>query len=317
MQAMRVRAYGDAGVFEPGEIETPQPAAGEVLVRVRASSVNPVDAAMRAGMLQSFVRLRLPAVLGVDVAGEVVLNGRGATRFAPGERVYAYTGLERCGGYGQYAALPESALARVPARLTWAEAGAVPGVGATAWEAFSVHAPVTRGMRVFINGGAGGVGTWAVQIAKALGAEVGVTCSAGKAALMRELGADTVIDYRQGDPFAPDGKAWDVVLNTVRGAPLDRLRELLGDDGTLVTITGEHPGQTPGAGLDKLPRSTRTVVFFVRSDGALLEGLNGLIETGQARPVLEQVVGWAGLADAHRRVETGRVTGKVAVLAPA
>jgi len=314
MKAMLIRAYGTPSVFEAGEIETPRPGSNEVLVRCRASSVNPVDAAIRAGMLKSFVRLKLPAVLGVDVAGVVIETGRSATRFKLGERVYAFTGIRNGGGYGEYAVVPEAALARVPDRLSWAEAGSVPGVGATAFEAFTECAPLAPGMRVFINGGAGGVGTWAVQIAKVLGAEVTVTCSASKAALMAELGADRVIDYTQGDPFADDGRPYDVVFNTVRGASTDKLRALLRRGGSLVTTTGDHPGQVFTTRLCNLFSATRTVVFFVRSDGALLDGLGRLIEAGQVRPVIERVYPWEQLADAHRRIESGRVAGKLAVL---
>jgi NADPH:quinone reductase-like Zn-dependent oxidoreductase len=317
MKAMFIRAYGGPDVFEAGEVETPQPGKRDVLVRCRASSVNPVDASIRAGKLKSFVWLKLPAVLGVDVAGEVVETGRDATRFKRGERVFAFTGIRNGGGYGEYAVVPEAALAIIPSKLSWAEAGSVPGVGATAFEAFTERAPLEPGMRVFINGGAGGVGTWAVQIAKALGAEVSVTCSASKAALMTELGADRVIDYTQGDPFAGDDRPYDVVFNTVRGAPLERLRALLRRGGSLVTITGDHPGQILTAKLRNLFSATRTVVFFVRSDGALLEGLGRLIEAGRVRPVIEKTYGWHELTDAHRRIESGRVVGKLAVLAPA
>jgi NADPH:quinone reductase-like Zn-dependent oxidoreductase len=201
MKAMVIRRYGGPDVLEPGEIDSPRPGRGDVLVRVRGSSVNPVDCAIRSGMLKWIVRLRFPAVLGVDVAGEVVERGEGATRFVIGNRVFAYTGLQRGGGYGEFAAVPEGYVAHVPSSLTWAEAGTVPGVGATAFEAFTVHAPLRPGMRVFINGGAGGVGTYAIQIARALGAEVTVTCSGAKAALVRELGAQHVVDYTKGDAF--------------------------------------------------------------------------------------------------------------------
>ena len=311
---MLIHRYGGPEVFERGEIATPRPGHGEVLVRVRGSSVNPVDCGIRAGMLKSFLRLRLPAVLGVDVAGEVVELGEGVTRLSLGDRVFAYTGLER-GGYGELVVLPETYLARVPASLSWAEADTVPGVGATAYEAFTVHAPLNPGMRVFINGVAGGVGTYAVQVAKALGAEVTGTCSAAKAALVRELGADHVIDYTKGDPFAPGRCSYDVVLNAVRGAPLARLRPLLRRGGVLVTVTGTPP-QAALAKVRNLVSSRRTVVFFVKTSGALLDGLAKMIEKGQVRPIVEKTYSWDELAEAHRRVETGRVVGKIAVVAP-
>jgi NADPH:quinone reductase-like Zn-dependent oxidoreductase len=313
MKAMLIRRYGGPEVFEPGEISEPRPGRGEVLVRVRGSSVNPVDAAIRAGLLRFYVRLRLPAVLGVDVAGEVVEIGEGVVRFSTGDRVFAYTGLDRGGGYGELAVVPESFLAQVPDKLSWAEAGTVPGVGASAYEALTVHAPVIPGMRVFINGGAGGVGTYAIQIAKAIGAEVTATCSATKVALVRELGADTVVDYTKGDPFASGRSSYDVVLNAVRGAPLGHLRRLLRGGGTVVTLTGIPP-QAILARIRNLFSSRRTVVMLVQSSGAILGGLAKMIDKGQVRAVVERTYTWTELAEAHRRVETSRVAGKIAVV---
>jgi NADPH:quinone reductase-like Zn-dependent oxidoreductase len=221
--------------------------------------VNPVDTAMRSGMLRFFIRLRMPAVLGVDVAGEVVDRGAGATRYSVGDRVFAYTGLSRPGGYGELVALPESYFARVPSKLSWAEAGTVPGVGATAYEAFTVHAPLEPGMRAFINGGAGGVGTYAIQIAKAMGAEVTVTASG------------------------------------------------------LVTLTGIPP-QAAWMKLRNLVSARRTVIMFVSTSGAILDGLATMIEQGKVRPIVERTYSWTELAEAHRRVESKHVTGKIAVV---
>jgi alcohol dehydrogenase len=315
MKAMLIRRYGGPETFEPGEVPSPRPAPGEVLVRVRGSSVNPVDTAIRSGMLRFFIRLRMPAVLGVDVAGEVVERGEGATRFAVGDRVFAYTGLSRPGGYGELVALPETYFARVPRKMSWAEAGTVPGVGATAYEAFTVHARIEPGTRVFINGGAGGVGTYAIQIAKALGAEVTVTASGGKAAIVRELGADHVIDYKKVDPFAQGMGTYDVVLNAVRGPSLSRLRKLLRPGGVVVTLTGIPP-QAAWMKLRNRVSSRRTVILFVSTSGAILEGLAKLIEEGKVRPIVEKTYSWNELTEAHRRVETQRVVGKVAVVPP-
>ena len=315
MKAMLIRRYGGPEVFELGDVPAPRPGHGEILVRVRASSVNPVDTAIRSGMLRLFTRLRMPAVLGVDVAGEVVERGEGAIRFAVGDRVFAYTGLTRQGGYGELIALPETYFARVPSKMSWAEAGTVPGVGATAYEAFTVHGQVTPGMRVFINGGAGGVGTYAIQIAKALGAEVAVTASGGKAAFVRELGADHVIDYTKVDPFAQGNGTYDVVLNAVRGPSLRRLRSLLRAGGVVVTLTGIPP-QAAWMKLRNRVSSRRTVIMFVSTSGAILEGLATWIEDGEVRPIVEKTYSWNELTEAHRRVETQRVVGKVAIVPP-
>lgn len=315
MQAMLIRRYGGPEVLERGELATPRPQPGQVLVRVFASSVNPIDAALRSGALKLFVRLPLPTVLGVDVAGEVAEVGPGVTRFQKGDRVFGFTGVTVGGGYAEYVAIPESFLARVPAQLGWAEAGTVPGSGVTAYEAFSRHAPVKPGMRVLINGGSGGVGTYAVQVAKALGAHVTATCSTAKVGLLRELGADSVLDYTQGDPFAAGADSYDVVLNGVRGTPLGTLRRLLKKGGVLVTVTG-MPQDALIAKVRNLVSAKRTVVFMVQTSGELLAGLAKLIEERKVRPVVERVYTWDELPEAHRRIESGRVAGKIAVVAP-
>lgn len=176
-----------------------------------------------------------------------------------------------------------------------------------------MHAPVKPGMRVFINGGAGGVGTYAIQIATALGAEVTATCSEAKSALVRDLGATKVIDYARGDPFATGHDSYDVVLNCVRGPSLAPMRKLLKAGGVLVTVTG-NPLEAAVAKVRNLVSSRRTVAFVVLTSGELLEGLSALIEAGKVRPVVEQTYAWSELAEAHRRVETGRVAGKLAVV---
>ncbi|MCC6807079.1 MAG: NADP-dependent oxidoreductase [Deltaproteobacteria bacterium] len=313
MKAMLIRRYGGPEVFEAGEVETKAPGPHEALVTVRGSSVNPVDAGLRSGALKAFIRLRLPAVLGVDLAGEVAEVGAGVTRFKKGDRVFAYMGLERGGGYGELAVVPENYLGRVPSSLSWAEAGTVPGVGATAYEALTVHSTVKPGMRVFINGGAGGVGTYAIQIASALGAEVTATCSTQKTGLVRELGAAHVVDYTKEDPFSVGHDSYDIVLNCVRGPSLAPMRKLVKKGGALITVTG-NPLESAEAKARNLLSSRRTVVFFVQTSGALLDGLGAMIESGKVRPVVERIYTWSELAEAHRRVETGRVVGKLAIV---
>jgi len=307
---MMIRGYGPAEVFEPGQVEDPRPGPGQALIRVHGSSVNPLDAGIRAGTLKLFVSIEMPAVLGVDLAGEVVALGEGADRYSVGDRVYAYTGVGAGGGYGELAVVDERCLARVPERLDLVEAGSVPGVGATAYEAFTVHAPLGPGMRVFVNGAAGGVGTWAIQVARALGADVVGTCSTSKLELVRGLGAEP-LDYTVGDPFSEKG-AYDVVLNAVRGAPKGPLRSLLRDGGTLVTVVGS-PVDAVTSKVGNLLRKTRLVPFFVSSESTCLEGLSELIAAGSVRPVIERTYPLGELAEAHRRVETGRVAGKVCI----
>lgn len=315
MQAMLIHRYGGPEVFKRGEIATPRPQQGQVLVRVFASSVNPIDAALRSGLLKLFIRLRLPAVLGVDVAGEVVELGAGATRFRKGDRVFGFTGVTVGGGYGEFVAVADSHLARIPDKLDWAAAGTVPGSGTTAYEAFTIHSKVQAGMRVFVNGGSGGVGTYAVQIAKALGAQVSATCSGAKAALLQSLGADTLIDYTKGDPFAAGHDSYDVVLNTVRGASSVALRQLLKKGGIHIDVAGS-PLDSAMAKLRSLVSSKRSITFLVQTSGQLLSGLAQMIESGSVRPIVERTYSWEELGEAHRRIESGRVAGKIAVLTP-
>jgi NADPH:quinone reductase-like Zn-dependent oxidoreductase len=310
MKAMVIHRYGEPNVFELEDVEPPRPGPDQVLVKVHGSSVNPLDAGIRAGMLKSFVHLKLAAVLGVDVSGEVVEVGEKVKRFAVGDRVFAYTGVGAGGGYGELAVVAEESLAPVPENLDLVEAGTVPGVGATAYEAFSVHAPLSSGMRVFVNGAAGGVGTYAIQVARAMGADVAGTCSTAKAEVVSKLGAE-VVDYTKGDPFAQKEK-FDVVLNAVRGADEAALRGLLKNGGTLVTVVGE-PVDMATSKLGNLVRSTKVIPFFVSSKSTCLEGLSKLIEDGKVELIVEKIYPLVELREAHRRVETGRVTGKVCI----
>ncbi|MCA9695134.1 MAG: NADP-dependent oxidoreductase [Myxococcales bacterium] len=306
---MITRQYGDVDQFELAEVPDPTPGPGQVLVRVHGSNVNPLDAALRQGLLKAFIRIELPAVLGVDLSGEVVALGEGARTFSIGDRVYAYTGAGAGGGYGELAAVREEFLAKVPERLDLVTAGVVPGTGATAYEAFTVHAPVRSGMRVLINGAAGGVGTFAVQIARALGAEVTGTCSTSKVELVARLGAE-VIDYTKDDVYARGG--YDVVLNGVREADEGRLRGLLKKGGTLVSIVGS-PVDRITSKVANLMRSTKTVPFFVSPQAACLAGLSAMIERGAVEPVIEATYPLTEIPAAHRRIETGRVAGKLCV----
>ena len=310
MRAMVIRRYGEPENFTMEDIEPPKPEPDEVLVRVHGSSVNPLDTGIRHGMLAAMIPLDFPAVLGVDVSGEVVTLGATASRFSIGDRVYAYTGVGAGGGYGEFAAVAEQSLARVPDTLDLVKAGSVPGVGATAYEAFTVHAPLEPGMRVFINGAAGGVGTFAIQVAKAMGAEVAGTCSTSKMDFVASLGA-RALDYSKGDPMSRKG-GHDVVLNAVRGADESELLTLLKRGGRLVTIVGS-PDDLAQSKAGDLKRSAEVIPFFVSSKAACLEGLSRLIEQGKVKPVIEKTYALADLPDAHRRVETGRVAGKVCV----
>ncbi|MBK7741770.1 MAG: NADP-dependent oxidoreductase [Saprospiraceae bacterium] len=311
MKAMIIKQYGSPDTFEWGDTNIPSIKENEMLVKVHGSSVNPVDTAIRKGMLKSFVRLNLPAVLGVDVSGEVVSTGSAINKFKIGDRVYAFMGIFKNGGYGEFVAVPESYAAKIPNNISTVDAGVIPGVGMTAYEAFTVQASLKKGMKVLINGAAGGVGTYAVQIAKALEADVTAVCSTSKTQLVKGLGANMTIDYTLTDLLSVPDK-YDVILNCVRETPVFKIRKLLKPGGKLITITG-NPIQVPLIKFLNFFSSMKIIVLMVKTDGKLLEGLSQLIEQNKVKIIIEKTYPIKNLAEAHRHVETGRTMGKVCI----
>ena len=311
MKAMLIRKYGGPEVFEYGDIELPEIEENEVLVKVEGSSVNPVDAGIRKGMLKSFVRLQLPAVLGVDAAGEVVKVGKMVTHFNKGDKVYAFSGIRKNGGYAEYIAIPESYVAHSPKNIPIDEVGTVPGVGMTAMEAFSIHAPLKPGMKVLINGASGGVGTYAVQIAKYYGAVVTAVCAQRNIPLVKELGATVAVDYAT-ENILETSERFDVILNSVRANNNLRFKKLLKPGGKLLVIAG-NPPEIILLKISNLFSSKKAKMFFVKTSGNILRQLTGLIETGKVRPVIEKIYSLKELAAAHKHMENGKVTGKIAI----
>jgi NADPH:quinone reductase-like Zn-dependent oxidoreductase len=311
MKAMLIKAYGDPDVFYPGETQMPVIQEDEILIKVYGSSVNPVDTGLRRGTLKSFVRLKLPAVLGVDASGVVVEVGKKVNKFKRGDKVYAFTGIAKNGGYGEYLALPDSFAATVPENLNIVDAGVVPGVGMTAYEAFTLYAPIKPGMRVLINGATGGAGTYAIQIAKHFSAEVTSVCSTEKIELAIGLGADKIIDYKKQNILNAEEK-YDVILNCVRGIGFRKFLNLLRPGGKSLVIAGS-PVEIPIIKLSNLFSSKKTIPFFVKTDGRVLEGLSNLIQKDRVKPVIEKAYLWKDLAYAHYHVETGEIAGKSGV----
>jgi len=311
MKAMLIDTYGEPDVFRFGETEKPRIKNNEILIKVAGSSVNPVDAGIRKGLLKSFVKLKLPAVLGVDASGEVVEAGKDVKKFKVGDKVYAFLGIKKNGGYGEFVSIPESFAALIPQNINIVEAGVVPGVGMTAYEAFYVQTKLEAGEKVLINGAAGGVGTYAVQIAKNIGAEVTGVCSTSKVDFVRQLGADKVIDYKKESLYLVYDR-YDVILNCVRGVKISLLKKLLKPEGRLIEITSV-PLLTPVYKLVNIFSSKKIFSFFVKTDGKNLGGLTKLIEAGKVKPVIEKTYSWKELSEAHKHVETGRVAGKVCI----
>lgn len=312
MKAMLIYKYGSPNVFEWQDVHVPQIKDDEILIKAFGSSVNPVDCAFRQGRLKTIFRFDLPIVLGVDVSGIVEKTGKKVTRFSAGDRVYAFLGLNRNGGYAEYVAIPESYAALIPDNMPVSQAGVVPVAGLTAWQAFTEVAPVTAGMKVLINGAGGGVGTFAIQIAKAKGAHVTAVCSESKALMVKNLGANTVINYHRENIFHSD-KKFDVLLNCVRGAEINKWKDLLNQNGRQIVIAA-NPVQMPFISLMNIFSSRKSIIFNVRADGQSLQQLSAFITSAKIKPVISKTFHLEELAHAHEFFEQGGMAGKIAIV---
>lgn len=308
---MQIYKYGSPDVFEWEEIHVPEIKDDELLVKAYGSSVNPVDCAIRQGELYPYIRLDLPAVLGVDVSGIVEKVGKKVTRFAVGDHVYAFLGLKLNGAYAGYVAIPESYAALIPNNLNITQAGVVPCVGLTAYEAFTEIVPVKKGMNVLINGGGGGVGTFAIQIAKAMEAKVTAVCSESKAEAAKRSGANVVVNYHKEDIFKSEHQ-FDVILNCVRGSKIGKWKKLLKKDGKQIVIAA-NPKQMPFIKLSNLFSSKKSILFNVKADGNALNGLSELIAAGKVKPVISKTFALESLIQAQKLLETKSVAGKITI----
>jgi NADPH:quinone reductase-like Zn-dependent oxidoreductase len=287
----------------------PKPMPTEVLVRVHAAGVNPADVSIRSGAWPLFGNP--PFVLGWDISGVVEEVGAGVTRFRTGDEVYGMPFFPRAvGAYAEYVAASSRQLAYKPAQLDHPHAAALPLAGLTAWQGLVDTAHLDVGQRVLINGGGGGVGHIAVQIAKARGAHVVVTASRSKEAFVRALGADEVLDYRVVD-FAEVVKDRDVVLDLIGGDYGERSLRTLRPGGVLVTAA--DPMNTPLANKAELA-GVRFAGIMVEPDHVALEALTELVDSGRLTVHLERAFAFDDIAQAHRLVEGGHMTGKVVVV---
>ncbi|MER5773938.1 NADP-dependent oxidoreductase [Streptomyces sp. NPDC002039] len=302
MRAVVVSQWGGPEVLVEREIERPEPGMGEVLVRVRAAGVNPVDWKTReSGGLIPWGPV--PAV-GWDVSGTVEAVGPGVTLYRVGDEVYGMPRFpQQAGAYAEYVTAPARHLARKPASLDHVEAAALPLAALTAWQALVDTAGVSAGQRVLVHAAAGGVGHLAVQIAKARGAYVIGTASAAKHALLRDLGADEVIDYRTAD-FEDVVSDIDVVIDAMGGDHGRRSLKVLKPGGHLVTLPGPD-------GLPADAEGVHATWLLVEPDLKGLEGIAALVEQGLLKPLIDTVLPLEQAAKAHEIGERGRTTGKI------
>jgi NADPH:quinone reductase-like Zn-dependent oxidoreductase len=329
MKAFIVERYRKDGL-RAAELSEPRPGDRDVLVRVHAAGVNPLDAKIRDGDFKLILRYRPPFVLGHDVAGVVVQVGAAVRKFKAGDEVYARPRDHRIGTFAELIAIDQDDVAFKPAALSMVEAAAMPLAGLTAWQALVARANVTAGQKVLIHAGSGGVGTIAIQLAKQLGATVATTTSTANVEWVKELGADLVIDYKQDD-FATVLSGYDVVLDPLGGKNLAKSLAVVKPGGLVIGIAG--PPDPAFARQIDAPAFLRVAVtvlsrrvrrqakrlgvrysfLFMRADGAQLEELTALIDAGHLRPIVDRVFPFDATLDALAYVDQGRAKGKVVV----
>jgi len=330
MKAVICETYGGPEVLELTDVPQPQVGPNGVLVRVHATSVNPVDWKLRKGLLSPIWKLRFPVIWGADLSGVVEQVGSAVTLFKAGDEVYGFkhghVAKTYRGTYAEYVVVPENALARKPAILKHEEAAAIPLAAVTAWQVLVGQGNLQSGQRVLVHAAAGGVGVFAVQIAKAIGAHVAATAGARNQDFLRQLGADEVLDYTK-EKFDERLSGFDLVLDGVGQSVWKGSLKILKRGGRLVTLTVPVPEEPSGklrffaTPLAAVPPAMaraalsgkRFSIASVKPRGDDLEKISALIESGKLRPVIERVFPLEQIGEAHRLSEAGHVRGKLVV----
>ena len=330
MKALVFNRYGSADHIGFADIPRPTPKPDEILVQVNAVGLNPIDYMIPKGTFKPILRFQLPATLGSDVAGVVVEVGSRVTRFKRGDAVFASSFDLGTGALAEFAVVPENAAALKPENLDFVQAASIPMVGLTSWQALKERAHLKPGQKVFIPAGSGGIGTFAIQLAKYLGAKVGTTTSTGNVDLVRSLGADEVIDYKKQE-FEEVLRDYDAVLGTVRGDALEKSLRILKPGSTVVSLIGPPDAVFARArrmnlfmvivfGLlsRKMIRNARKrgveySFLFAHPDGQQLSEIGELLKTERIRPVIDRVFPFDQAKEGLAYLEKGRAKGKVVV----
>ncbi|WP_018990363.1 NADP-dependent oxidoreductase [Aromatoleum toluclasticum] len=330
MKALTFKRYGKSPEISLADVPRPTLHADELLVQVHAAGVNPIDNMIPTGMFKPVLHFQLPATLGSDLAGVVTEVGSHVTRFKPGDAVFASIFDLGRGSIAELAVVPESAAALKPANLDFVQAASIPMVGLTSWQALKERLNLRAGQKVFIPAGSGGIGTFAIQLAKHLAAKVGTTTSTSNLDLVRRLGADEVVDYKQQD-FANVLRDYDAVLGTVRGDAIEKSICILKPGSRIVSLIGPLDAAFARArGLNFVIRyvfglMSRKIMrlakkqdvaysfLFVRPDGAQLAAIGKLLETDRIQPVIDKVFPFEQAKEALEYLAQGRSKGKVVV----
>jgi NADPH:quinone reductase-like Zn-dependent oxidoreductase len=304
---MKVALFQDyAAPVEIAEIPKPTLKDDSVLIEVHAASLNPIDNILRAGYMKDFLPLTFPHVMGYDVSGDVVEVGKNVQSVKVGDAVFARPNQDDAGAIAEFARVKENELAIIPVNLSYTDAASVPLAGLTAWQALVTKGNLKEGDKVLIHAGSGGVGTYAIQIAKHLGAYVATTTSAKNAELVQSLGADLVIDYK-AKKIENELSEYDLVVDMLGGETMANSFKVLKKGGTLISIKGQDTdGLAEKYGI-------RFEAFFMSPDGNMLAELGALISDGIVKPVIDSVFPMEQAPAAYDRLATGHTVGKIVV----
>lgn len=313
-----------------GDIPTPEVEDDDVLVEVHAAGLNLLDSKIRTGEFKAILPYDLPTALGHDVAGVVVRIGKNVRDFKPGDAVYSRVPDGRIGTLAEFIAVKAKDVALKPSNLSMVEAASIPLVGLTAWQSLVERAGIKKGQKVLIHAGSGGVGTFAIQLARHLGATVATTASAASKDLVTALGADVVIDYRK-DAFEKIVSGYDLVLHSLDGETLEKSLDVLKPGGRLISISGppdvafaRQQGlnwilqlvmRLISSGIRRKARARKVnySFLFMKADGAQLREITKLLQAGTIKPVIDRVFSFDAVNEALAYIETGRAKGKVVV----
>jgi NADPH:quinone reductase-like Zn-dependent oxidoreductase len=311
MKAVVFDRYGSVEVLQYRELSKPTIKPDQLLVRVRASSVNPVDWKIRQGHLQLLSGFNFPRIVGSDISGVVEEIGKEVTKFQPGDEVYTFLNPMTGGACAEYCAVPESAAAIKPQNITHTEAATVPIAGLTALQALRDLGEIQAGKKVLINGASGGVGTFAVQIAKAMDAVVTGVCSAKNRDFVNNLGADFVLDYAEVD-FTKQTEKYDIILDAVGKKTFAECENVLQTDGVYISTLPSFDNLVPMFISWFVPgKKAKSIV--ANANNSDLGILRELIESGKVEPIVDRTYSLQEVAAAHAYSETGRAVGKIAI----
>lgn len=330
MKALTFKRYGKSPEIGFAQVPRPELKPNEILVEVHAAGINPIDNMITTGIFKPILRFELPAIMGSDLAGVVAEVGSSVTRFKIGDAIFANVFDLGTGSIAEFAVVPENVAAPKPANLDFVQAASIPMVGLTSWQALKERADLQPGQKVFIPAGSGGIGTFAIQFAKYLGAKVATNTSTANVQMVSSLGADEVIDYKK-QAFEKVLRGYDLVLGTIRGDAIEKSVDILKPGGKIVSLVG--PLDKPFARARRLNvflvfvfgLMSRKIVrlarkkdveysfLFARPEGAQLNEIGKLLESERIRPVIDKVFAFEQAKEALEYLAQGRAKGKVVI----